>query len=62
MIAQHGLAADAAILHSAQTLDHALRDASPAQVIETALKVVGRENLGHDEHQPRRGQVHAPGI
>jgi phosphoadenosine phosphosulfate reductase len=45
MIAQHGLAADAAILHSAQTLDHALRDASPAQVIETALKVVGRENL-----------------
>jgi len=45
MIAQHGLAADAAILHSAQRLDHALRDASPAQVIETALKVVGRENL-----------------
>jgi phosphoadenosine phosphosulfate reductase len=45
MIAQHGLAADATILHSAQTLDHALRDASPAHVIETALKVVGREQL-----------------
>ena len=44
-IAQHGLAADAAILHSAQTLDHALRDASPAHVIETALKLVGREQL-----------------
>jgi len=45
MIAQHGLAADATLLHSAQTLDHALRDASPAQVIETALKLVGREQL-----------------
>ena len=45
MIAQHGLAADAAIVHSAQTLDHALRDASPAHVIETALKLVGREQL-----------------
>jgi len=45
MIAQHGRAAEAAILHSAQTLDHALRDASPAHVIETALKVVGREQL-----------------
>ena len=45
MIAQHGLAADAAILHSAQTLDHTLRDASPAHVIETALKLVGREQL-----------------
>jgi phosphoadenosine phosphosulfate reductase len=45
MIAQHGLAADAEILHSAQTLDHALRDASPAHVIETALKTVGREQL-----------------
>jgi phosphoadenosine phosphosulfate reductase len=44
-IAQHGLAADAAILNSAQTLDHALRDASPAQVIEAALKLVGREQL-----------------
>ena len=45
MIVQHGLAADAAIHHSAQTLDHALRDASPAHVIETALKTVGREKL-----------------
>jgi len=44
-IVQHGLAADAVILHSAQTLDHTLRDASPAHVIETALKVVGREQL-----------------
>ncbi len=44
-IAQHGLAANAAILPSAQTLDHTLRDASPAQVIETALKLVGREKL-----------------
>jgi phosphoadenosine phosphosulfate reductase len=45
MIVQHDLAAEAAILHSAQTLDHTLRDASPAHVIETALKVVGREQL-----------------
>jgi phosphoadenosine phosphosulfate reductase len=45
MIAQHGLAADAAILHPAQTLDRTLRDASPARVIEAALKVVGREQL-----------------
>jgi phosphoadenosine phosphosulfate reductase len=45
MIAQHGLAADAVILHSAHTLDHTLRDASPAHVIETALKTVGREQL-----------------
>lgn len=44
-IAEHVLAADAAILHSAQALDHALRDASPAHVIETALKTVGREQL-----------------
>jgi phosphoadenosine phosphosulfate reductase len=41
----HELAAEAAILHSAQTLDHTLRDASPAHVIEAALKVVGREQL-----------------
>jgi phosphoadenosine phosphosulfate reductase len=44
-IVQRGLAANAAILHSAQTLDHTLRDASPAHVIETALKLVGREQL-----------------
>lgn len=42
---QHSLAASAAILHSAQTLDHTLRGASPAQIIETALKLVGRERL-----------------
>ena len=29
----------------AQVLDRALRDASPAAVIETALKTVGREHL-----------------
>ena len=45
MIAQRGFAADAAIPDSAEVLDHALRDASPAQVIETALKTVGREQL-----------------
>ena len=44
-MSQHALAAEAAILGSAQTLDHALRDASPAHVIETALKTVGREQL-----------------
>ncbi|KRR04203.1 phosphoadenosine phosphosulfate reductase [Bradyrhizobium jicamae] len=41
----HALAAETTILHSAQTLDQALRDASPAQVIEAALKTVGREQL-----------------
>ncbi|ANV99400.1 phosphoadenylyl-sulfate reductase [Bradyrhizobium icense] len=45
MIGQHAVAAEAAILPSAQTLDHNLRDASPAHVIETALKTVGREQL-----------------
>jgi phosphoadenosine phosphosulfate reductase len=45
VVAQHGFAADAAVPHSAQTLDHALRNASPAQVIETALNTVGREQL-----------------
>jgi len=45
IIVQHGLAADATMLHSAQTLDATLRDASPAHVIETALKTVGREQL-----------------
>ena len=33
------------MLRSAQTLDHALRDASPAHVIEAALRLVGREQL-----------------
>jgi phosphoadenosine phosphosulfate reductase len=36
---------DAANISPAQTLDHTLRDASPAHVIETALKIVGREQL-----------------
>jgi phosphoadenosine phosphosulfate reductase len=44
-IIPQGLAASPAILHSAHTLDHTLRDASPAHVIETALKTVGREQL-----------------
>jgi phosphoadenosine phosphosulfate reductase len=45
LISQHALSADGAILHSAQTLDHTLRDASPVHVIETALRTVGREQL-----------------
>lgn len=44
-ILQHARAAEPTILQSAQTLDHTLRDASPAHVIETALKTVGREQL-----------------
>ncbi|WP_246175959.1 phosphoadenylyl-sulfate reductase [Bradyrhizobium paxllaeri] len=44
-MSSHALATEPTILHSAQTLDHALRDASPAQVVETALKTVGREQL-----------------
>jgi phosphoadenosine phosphosulfate reductase len=44
-IAPHSLAADATILHPVQTLNDTLRDASPARVIETALKTVGRERL-----------------
>jgi phosphoadenosine phosphosulfate reductase len=44
-ISQHAYAAGPAILHSAQTLDHTLRHASPAHIIETALKTVGREQL-----------------
>jgi phosphoadenosine phosphosulfate reductase len=36
---------NAANVSPAQTLDHTLRDASPAHVIETALKTVGREQL-----------------
>jgi phosphoadenosine phosphosulfate reductase len=35
----------AADLSQAQALDHALRNASPAEVIAAALKAVGRENL-----------------
>jgi phosphoadenosine phosphosulfate reductase len=44
-ILQHASTAETAILQSAQTLDHTLRDAAPAHVIETALKTVGREQL-----------------
>jgi phosphoadenosine phosphosulfate reductase len=44
-ISQRAIAAESAILQSAQTLDHALRDAPPARIIETALKTVGRERL-----------------
>lgn len=45
MIAQQAVIAEAANVSPAQALDRALRDASPAEVIETALKTVGRENL-----------------
>ena len=44
-IAHQALIPDAAIVSPAQALDRALRDASPAEVIETALKTVGREHL-----------------
>jgi phosphoadenosine phosphosulfate reductase len=43
-IAQQTLTADAPV-SPAQALDRALRDSSPAEVIETALKLVGREQL-----------------
>jgi phosphoadenosine phosphosulfate reductase len=39
------LACETAALASAPALDHALRDASPAEVIAAALKSVGREQL-----------------
>jgi len=45
MILPHALAAGAAVVHAAQALDRSLRDASPAQIIEAALKTVGREQL-----------------
>jgi phosphoadenosine phosphosulfate reductase len=44
-IAQQAMIAEPANVSPAQALDRALRDASPAEVIETALKTVGRENL-----------------
>ena len=44
-IAHQALIPDAAIVSPAQARDRALRDASPAEVIETALKTVGREHL-----------------
>ncbi len=36
---------DAPALPQAAALDHALRTASPAEVIEAALKTIGRERL-----------------
>ena len=44
-LAHQTLTAQAAELSPAQALDRALRDASPAEIIETALKTVGREQL-----------------
>ena len=44
-IARQALIPDAAIVSPAQTLDRALRDASPVEVVEAALKTVGREHL-----------------
>ena len=43
--AQQTLITEAAIVSQAQSLDLALRDASPAEVIAVALKTVGREHL-----------------
>lgn len=43
--AQQVLAPNAAIVSQAQSLELALRDASPAEVIAVALKTVGREHL-----------------
>lgn len=45
MTAQQVQAPEAAIVSQARSLDLALRAASPAEVIGTALKTVGRENL-----------------
>jgi len=44
-IAHQALIPDAAIVSPAAALDRALRDASPAEVIEAALTTVGREHL-----------------
>lgn len=44
-VAQQVLKRGAAELPPAQSLDHALRAASPAEIIETALKTVGRDRL-----------------
>lgn len=43
--AQQVLTPEAAIVSQAQSLDLALRDASPAEVIAAALKTAGREHL-----------------
>lgn len=44
-IVEQALTSEAANITPAQALDRALRAASPAEVIETALKTVGREHL-----------------
>lgn len=44
-IGQQVVTGDVAGLSPAQSLDRSLRNASPAEVIETALKTVGREHL-----------------
>ena len=44
-LSQPDLIGEAADVSSAQRLDRALRDASPAKVIEAALKAAGREHL-----------------
>ncbi|HXV29578.1 MAG TPA: phosphoadenosine phosphosulfate reductase family protein, partial [Sinorhizobium sp.] len=44
-MAPQALIADTPEILPAQALDRALRDASPAEVIATALKTVGREQL-----------------
>jgi len=43
--AQQVLSPEAAIVSQAQSLDLALRDAAPAEIIAAALKTVGREHL-----------------
>jgi phosphoadenosine phosphosulfate reductase len=44
-VAEQVVTAGAVEISSAQALDRALRDASPAEVVESALKTVGREQL-----------------
>ncbi|MCP3473793.1 phosphoadenylyl-sulfate reductase [Bradyrhizobium sp. CCGUVB1N3] len=44
-IASQGPSSSAPALPSVEELDHALRDASPGEVVAAALKVVGREQL-----------------
>ena len=43
--AQQVLTPEAAVVSQAQSLDLALRDAAPAEIIAAALKTVGREHL-----------------
>jgi phosphoadenosine phosphosulfate reductase len=44
-IAQQALSNDAVGLPPVHSLDHALRGASPAEIIDTALKTIGRDRL-----------------